>query len=285
MDLRHLRFFVAVVDEGGVSRAAAALFIAQPSLSQVIRQLEEEVGAQLFDRTPAGMRLTDAGRRFEPAARAVLAEADLARDRARNVRELRAGRLTISATPTLAVEPLTGLVAQMREAYPGVRVEVSDGAVALEAWSAVRDGVVELALTDLRDVPESLVTVPVTEQRLVLGLTAELAAGLPDPLPQERLAEVPLIIEPGGQVDRGEFGTGLNIAVRSAVRATTWDLVTAGVGAALLPDRFLSTHLPQIHQLPLDPPVERTAGLVLRRGPQSPAAAAFIELVRRSRRS
>ncbi|WP_026926755.1 LysR family transcriptional regulator [Granulicoccus phenolivorans] len=284
MDLRHLRFFVAVVDEGGVSRAAAVLFIAQPSLSQVIRQLEDEVGVQLFDRTPTGMRLTEAGRRFEPAARAVLADAEAARTRAREVREVRAGRLTISATPTLVVEPLTGLVARMRELYPEVRVDVFDGGIALEAWAAVRDGLVELAVTDLRDVPDSLVAVPVTDQRLVLGLTAELAAGLPDPLPLARLPEVPLIVEPGGEVDRGVYGSGLNVVVRSAVRATTWDLVTAGVGAALLPDTFLANHLPQAQQLGLDPPVQRTVGLVLRRGPQSPAAAAFIALARRRRR-
>ena len=83
MELRHLRYFVAVAEQGNVSRAARKLFIAQPPLSQQLKQLEDEVGTQLFTRLPRGMQLTAAGESLLEDARAILARAEQAPLRAR----------------------------------------------------------------------------------------------------------------------------------------------------------------------------------------------------------
>src|SRR5262249_10381511 len=83
MELRHLRYFVAVAHEGHVTRAAEKLRMQQPPLSQQIRALEREVDAQLFQRHPRGVALTDAGRSFLSDAEAILAEVEHAKIRAR----------------------------------------------------------------------------------------------------------------------------------------------------------------------------------------------------------
>ncbi|MDQ3271651.1 MAG: LysR family transcriptional regulator, partial [Pseudomonadota bacterium] len=75
MELRHLRYFVGVAEQGSVSRAAEKLFIAQPALSAQIRQLEEELGVSLFVRLPRGVRLTQAGESFLADAKAILSRA------------------------------------------------------------------------------------------------------------------------------------------------------------------------------------------------------------------
>src|SRR5256885_17138604 len=99
MELRHLRYFVAVAEQGNVSRAARKLFIAQPPLSAQLKQLEEEVGAALFTRLPRGVRLTPAGESLLEDARAILARAQQAPLRARERQQSRQGVVRLGLVP------------------------------------------------------------------------------------------------------------------------------------------------------------------------------------------
>src|SRR5438270_4992915 len=85
MELRHLRYFIAVADEENVSRAAAKLHVSQPGISRQIRDLEDEIGFQLFERSAKSLKLTAAGKTFLTEARAVLSRADEAVKKARSV--------------------------------------------------------------------------------------------------------------------------------------------------------------------------------------------------------
>src|ERR1700745_2978173 len=95
MELRHLRYFVAIAEERSFTRASARLWVAQPGLSTQIRRLETELGVRLFERHTRGVDLTDAGRLFLERARAALAAADLARSVGGDLEAGLVGRLRI----------------------------------------------------------------------------------------------------------------------------------------------------------------------------------------------
>src|SRR5580698_10433988 len=126
MDERRLSYFLAVVDEGSVTRAARRLRVAQPSLSQAVRALESELGAALFDRVGRGLRLSAAGEALVGPARQVLRAFDEARDAITGIVELTTGRLELAALATLAVDPMANLIGRFRERYPGIEVRVHE---------------------------------------------------------------------------------------------------------------------------------------------------------------
>lgn len=116
MELRHLRYFVAVAECGNLSRAAEKLFIAQPPLSLQIRQLEDEIGSALFTRHPKGMRLTQAGEALLPEARDLLQRA--AALKRPHQRALPAKRLTLGYVPSAGSTLIPDLVRRLRRAHP-----------------------------------------------------------------------------------------------------------------------------------------------------------------------
>ncbi len=126
MELRDLRSFVAVAQHRNFSRAAGALHVSQPALSEQIRKLEDELGAPLFERTSRGARLTDAGEALLPQARAVLAQADVAVESVRTVAHGVAGTLTLGFIDSAALAILPPLIRGFSERYPGVKLRLRE---------------------------------------------------------------------------------------------------------------------------------------------------------------
>ncbi len=123
MELRHLRYFLAVADEGNFTRAAARLGIGQPPLSQQIRDLENEIGAQLFHRVPHGAELTTAGTAFLNEARVALASAEKAKLAARRAARGETGRLALGFTASSAFNPIvSGTIRRFRAKWPEVEL-------------------------------------------------------------------------------------------------------------------------------------------------------------------
>src|SRR4051794_28869734 len=120
MELHQLRYVLAVADHGTFTAAAAACFVAQPSLSHAIRTVETELGVELFNRVGRRTTLSAAGEGFVPAARQVLRDLDTLRADVEAVAGVVAGRLDLVSLPTLAVSPVTPLVGAFRTAHPGV---------------------------------------------------------------------------------------------------------------------------------------------------------------------
>jgi DNA-binding transcriptional LysR family regulator len=281
VDLRLVEYFVAVIDHGGITKAANALYIAQPSLSQAIRNLEREVGAQLFDRTGRRLELTAAGRTFEASARRVLRDAELGRGKVAAVRELRAGRLQVAAIADLTVDPLPQLVSRLRSRHPGIEVRVSDPGSPAGVTVAVRQGAAEIGLTTLPVKADALTTRSLWSQRIVLAMSPALAAGLPDPLPQEMIKQVPLILEKDDRLAELLADARLapppeSVGIRCAHRQTIWELVMAGAGAAFLPEGVAAGQLTGVVRRVTDPEICRDVGLVYREDQLSPAGAAFL---------
>lgn len=126
MELRHLRYFIAVAEEQNVTRAAARLHVSQPPLSRQIQDLEGELGFKLFDRTGKSVRLTEGGKVFLVEARAVIAQAERAVQRARTVALGSSGEFQLGYAPSPAVEILPGMLRAFKETAPGIRVVLHD---------------------------------------------------------------------------------------------------------------------------------------------------------------
>src|SRR5262245_6453963 len=126
MELRHLRYFIAVAEEGHITRAAERLGMQQPPLSKQIKAIEREIGVQLFQRKPRGVELTDAGRALLGDARAMLAHLDHAFDTARRTARGEQGRISVSYSGSF--HPLVPhAIRQFRQAFPLVSVTLSEG--------------------------------------------------------------------------------------------------------------------------------------------------------------
>jgi DNA-binding transcriptional LysR family regulator len=145
VELRHLRYFVAAAETENVSRAALKLHVSQPALSRQIRDLEDEIGFCLLERTAKSVRLTDAGRAFFSDARALLQHADEAVRRARAVASAEPSELHVGYSPTPTAEILPKTLRAFQQAMPNVHVRLYD-------WSdkdildGVRDGRLQLGL-------------------------------------------------------------------------------------------------------------------------------------------
>ena len=281
MELRQVAYAIAVVDQGGFGKAALELGVAQPSLSAGIKALERSLGTPLFHRLGRGVALTAAGEAFVPAGRRLLADAAVAREAVASVAGLRAGRLDIVALPTLAVDPLAALIGRFRQAHPGVAVRLLEPEGTAEVIERVGDGTCELGVTELP--AAELVEIPLGDQAVlaVCPPGTRLPRGR---LPVARLATMALVASPPGTSTRRLVDAALGAAHLTATLAVEVDqreailpLVLAGAGVSFLPE-------PQARAAagagavvaPLDPPLRRRIGLVHRRGPLSPAAAAFV---------
>src|SRR5580692_1009607 len=126
MELRHLRYFVAVAEEQNITRAALRLHLSQPPLSRQIRNLEDELGIALFDHEANAVRLTEAGRVFLTEARMILRHAEKAAQMAKEVAGGRRGDIQIGYAPSLTVEILPRALRHFRKSNPGVRVQLHD---------------------------------------------------------------------------------------------------------------------------------------------------------------
>lgn len=284
MDLRLVAYFVAVVDHRGITKAAEALYIAQPSLSQAIRTLERELGVELFDRSGRTVTLTEHGRAFLPIARQIMQDVDTARTRVHHVRDAKSGRLDIASLTSLAVTPLAELTARLRTRHRGIVVTILDSGGAAAVVADVRSGRAEIGFTDLRIDTRNLVSHELEEQEIALALPEDAAADLPDPVPLRALTELPLIMEPRDHMMHmiiDEIGKEAieSVVIECAHRPAIWKLVRLGAGATLVPRSLGRRELGGVTLRSTEPALRRRIGLIHRPGPLSPAARVFLDVV------
>lgn len=145
MELRHLRYFVAVAEAENVTKAAAKLRVAQPAVSRQIRDLEEELGLLLFERSAKSLRLTEPGRVFLKEAQAVLQRAEEAVKAARAAAGGMKGELRVGYAPSLTVQILPRALRKFQTEYPGMRVTLHDLSTE-EMLAGLRENRLQLAL-------------------------------------------------------------------------------------------------------------------------------------------
>jgi DNA-binding transcriptional LysR family regulator len=296
MELRHLRYFIAVAEEGHVTRAAERLGMQQPPLSQQIRALERELDVQLFRRRPRGMALTDAGSTLLSEARAILAHIDHASAAAKRTARGEQGRIAVGFTSSTPFHPVVPrLIRSYRDAFPLVALTLEEGGT-MDLVDDLRDeridvAFVRTAITDL----EGLVVSPLLKEAMMLALPrAHRLARHTKGVSLRALAEETFIVY------RRHNGPGLYDAILSACNASgfsphigqeaprivsTLNLVAAGLGISLVPE--------SLQRMRMDGVVFRRIGdaakpmaplyLVCRRGDTSPPVRRFLELVKRTR--
>ncbi|OLF15987.1 LysR family transcriptional regulator [Actinophytocola xanthii] len=285
MDVRQLRYFLAVVDHGSVHGAARELFVAQPSVSQALRGLERDLGTELFHRTGRRLVLTSAGESLVGPARDVLRGLRLARSTVAAVGGLRGGRLLLSSMPSQAVRPLTGMISRFATEYPLVEIVVRAAATPAEVLEAVRVGTAELGVLGAAERPAvaGIAAWPLGTQRFVLVAGREDDLPAVDPVPPESLAGCRLIVgQPGTGMRRAADAVlaaaeGARVAVEVEHREAVLPLVLAGVGVAVLSESWRGLAADAgavVRDLASDEVLH--VCLVHRNGALSPAAARFL---------
>ncbi|WP_326539830.1 LysR family transcriptional regulator [Pseudorhodoferax sp.] len=286
MELRHLRYFLAVAEARHFGRAAARLHIAQPPLSVQIRDLEEELGAPLFHRGPRGVTLTDAGVAFLPQAEAVLAAARQATAVARDAAAGRHGRLVLGFIPTLAYTLLPHLLPAYRQAHPRVAVSLREVPVA-EKEDALLAGHVDVALYRPPPRHPEIEVAAIGAERMILALPPGHRLARRRQVPAAALADETLVMYTPSLGDRGLYGTvaawlrAQGLQPRSAEIAgtipTALGMVLSGAGLAIVPESSASLRLPGLVFRPFAEPQARVALAVCwRHGDPSALAASFV---------
>lgn len=292
MELRHLRYFVAVADEGHVTRAAERLGIQQPPLSQQIQALERELDVQLFRRMPRGVELTPAGRTFYGEAKAILIRAAEAAEAARRAARGEAGRIGLGFTSSASFHPFVPrAIRAFRDAHPLVAFALEESGTT-ELVEALRTEQIDAAFIRSPIGAAAGVAVhPVLDEPMVVALpSGHSLAGPAVPLPLAALARETFILY------RRPVGPGLHDAIIAACdRAgfsptigqeaprmlSTLSLVAAGLGVSLVPASMSRLEAEGVAYRPLAGSAQLRAPLNLayRRGESSAAVHGFIALV------
>ena len=289
MNPRHLRYFLAVVDHGGVQKAAAKLHISQPSLSQVLRQLEQDLSITLFERRGRGVVLTEAGRVFLAPARRAIHGLDAARESLDALRGLTTGTLRLIALPSLCLLPMPDLIAKFHQLHSGIQLSCIVAYDAAQLAAAIQSATADVALGV--DLPESpgMVRSEVGGQDLWLALPPHVRPPSSMMTTNEFLQGMPVIAGMSGTKTRALLDaaiaarTGATIAAEISDRNMVVPLIQRGVGCGFVAPAY--AHVARsagLEVIALNPRVTSTVHILHRSGSISPAAQAFVELVRNS---
>ena len=283
MELRHLRYFVAVGDALNFGRAALALHIAQPPLSRAIRALEAELGASLFDRGTRGVRLTGAGSALLPEARRLLRDAEAFREGARQYAVGAAGTLSIGFVSTAAYNVLPRIVPAFRARRPGVRLALREATSDVQP-AALASGELDVGFLIAGARDPALAYAPLHREPLIAALPAR--RRWPARVPLRSLAREPFILFPREVAPElhdaivarcRKAGFAPRIGQEAIQMQTIVSLVAGGMGVSLVPASLEHMRRDGVVYRPLaerGPCVE--IGLAWRAADDSPLTRAFV---------
>jgi len=288
MEMHQLRYVVAVARAGNFSRAAEQCHVSQPSLSQQILKLEEELGERLFDRTKREAKLTPHGEAFLPRAVRILEEVDAARREASDACRLLRGRLIVGVLPTIAPYLLPKVLVTFAEKFPGVEIVVHEDTTTRL-----------LKLAQAYEIDFALASRPIQDERMEVKdlFTEELRLALPPGhrLTRKRtvcLADIekePFIVMKEGHC----LGAQLlifcewrdlkpTVNVRSAQLETIQALVRSGVGISLVPAMAALSErkdFPEYRSLPAPKPERKIVAVWPKQRPLGRAANKFLKQI------
>lgn len=290
MELRHLRYFIAVAEELHFTRAAERLHIGQPPLSQAIQALEADIGAQLFERTKRSVRLTGAGKLFLDDARRILALAEEATDTARRAQRGEAGELRIGFTFSTPLTPLFATVInRYRQQYPAVSLKLHEMAT-LPQLDGLAQRTLDLGFVRPTETPAppDIAFDALREDALVAVLSTASPLARRRPVAMRELKDAPFVMYPP------TAGTGIYPQIFRLCRAagftptighvageatTIIGMVAAGCGVSILPSSFNRIQMDGVCYRPITDAGATTTLLLARRSDERNALVdAFVAL-------
>ena len=289
VELRHLRYFVAVAEELNFSRAAQRMHMAQPPLSAAIRQLERDLGVDLFVRTTREVRLTDAGRAFLQGARRTLADAERAAEDAKRAAAGELGHLRIAYSWSTRFETLPALGRAFRADHPDVEL------LAQEMWNgrmapAFANGSIDIALSLCPEIGAELELAPIRKERFVALVPEAHPLAREDAIPLSSLADEEFIVFPREIAPRLHDAfmsifrdAGFAPRVRNESFHTGWDLgILADIPAVAMAPQTVASGLPDgIVAVAISEPTDALETCLVWRGDDdSTTVAAFVAVAR-----
>ena len=290
MELRHLRYFVAVAEELSFTRAAERLHIGQPPLSHQIQMLEAEVGALLLERSKRWVRLTEAGKLFLDDARRVLALSEQAVQTARRAERGEAGELRVGFTFSTPLTPLFAtIVNRYRQRYPGVTLTLQEMST-VPQFEAIADRTLDLGLVR----PPEVAVSDTVSMTVLRHDPLTLVLPLDHPLAKKKKVAISDLQGQAFVMYPKTAGTGIyyqifrlcraagflpTIAMEANEASTIIGLVAAGCGISVLPSSFDIIRMGGVCYRPLaDPEANTTLLLAQRKDEVSPLVAAFVAI-------
>jgi LysR family transcriptional regulator, cyn operon transcriptional activator len=272
MELRHLRYFLAVATAQNFTKASEALHVSQPSLSVQIRDLEEELGTRLFDRLGRTIALTQAGSLFRDHAERALREVEQAAQLIRELDGAQRGRLIVGTLATVNSYLIPPLVSQFKQRFPGVHLQVHSQPSA-EIVAGLLTNRLDLGLCLLPVPQDQLTTIPLFDERLVLVAPAQhrLAQSR---LRMRDLGGLPLVLMPADYCLRkmveeecAQAGVTTQVVLEMTSPEGILQAVTEGAGLTILPELYVRQRMVRrkLRMIDLYDPVPRHAvGLAYR---------------------
>ncbi|MCP5374372.1 MAG: LysR family transcriptional regulator [Hyphomicrobiales bacterium] len=288
IDLKHVRAFAAVARHRHFTRAAEELGVAQPTLSLLIRQLEDAVGVSLVHRNTRNVDLTEMGREFLPTAQNLVEDLSTAVDSLRDLAELRRGKVTVAALPSVAANLLPGVLLTYRRRFPDVQVRLQDLNTQY-VQQAVRTGTADFGIGYVAAGDTGLDCRPLFEDEILLIVRPDHPFARRRRIPWRELQDEPLIsFSDETSVRRlveealGARGIEHRVLLEPAMTVTVAALVVAGVGVGILMTSLLDSPIMRgLAAVPLvDPVITRPVGVLTRPNRVlTPAAEAMLTLV------
>lgn len=296
MNTRQLQYAVLLSRVRSFSQAAESLKISQPTLSKQIISLEEELGIKLFDRSTSPLTVTAAGAHFAAKAEHLLYEEDQLLKAMEQFRTDEMGRLDIGVSPFRSLYMMPSFVRQLREHFPRLQIVLSE-ANSAQLHRGITEGLYDFAIMNLPVDESTLDVIPLEPDELVLAVPNEMIGCISPapvsvdvPVDLSTCAALPFVVLSQQQELRQQFrklcalaGLEANIPVEVVGIATAWEMVQAGVSAAVMPRQFIqkSEH-PGVTVYPiLQQAVTRQPAIITRRGQYISRFAAYaIELLR-----
>ena len=289
MELRQLRYFVAVAGELNFTRAAARLGIAQPPLSQQVRRLEHDLGVRLFDRTNRRVELTEVGRAFLTEAKLTLAQADRAVDVARRARTSPGGRIVIGAQGSAEVIVFPRLLPRFLKRHPAIDVTVQSPLTPSEQVAMLRDGHIDVGFLRLPVQDPALVVVPILSEVLVAALPMRHRLARRRSVTLQELAASTFVMF-RRQNAPGMYGIIMGVWRAAGLKPkvledtmriqTILSLVAVGRGVSIVPASAVGLGRQGVVFRPVRPPLPKVGmGVAYNPINRSPTLSAFLDVV------